>query len=68
MFVVSIIDYGDERNFVATDLRVDHGDILIEAGGVRHLFRLADVIDIVPIGKERVEIARSPAFRCRLVS
>jgi hypothetical protein len=29
---------------------------------------LADVIDIVPIGKERAEIARSPAFRCRLVS
>ena len=63
MFVVSILDDGDERNFVATGLRVTHGDILIEAGGAQHLFKLGDVIDILPIDVQAPEIAKSPAFR-----
>jgi len=68
VFVVSVIDDGEERNFVATDLRVTLDDVLIQAGGVCHLFRLVDLIDVLPIGKEPSSVARSPSFRNRRVN
>ncbi|WP_156408921.1 hypothetical protein [Rhizobium sp. Root708] len=68
MFVVSILDDGDERNFVATDIRISTDDIVIEAGGDRHLFRLIDVIDILPIGTIAPSVSRSPSFRSRRAS
>lgn len=68
MFVVSIVDDGDERNFVATDIRISTDDILIEAGGERHLFRLVDVIDILEIGTLASPVSRSPSFRSRRAS
>jgi hypothetical protein len=68
VFVVSVLDDGDERNFVATDLRMVCDDVLINASGVQHLFRLKDVIDIVPVGEKPSAIPKSPAYRSRLVS
>ncbi len=56
MFVVSIIDNGDERNFVVTDVRVREIDVVVNAGGVEHVFRLADIIDILPIGVSQRDV------------
>lgn len=68
MFVVSVIDDGDERNFVATSFRMVCGDVLIEASGVQHLFRLEDVIEVVPVGDPRSGMSNSPTYPGRLAS
>ena len=68
MFVVSILDDGDERKFVTRDIRICADDVVIEAGGERHLFRLVDVIDIMQIGTLASPVSRSPSFRSRRAS
>ncbi len=68
MFVVSVFDDGDERNFVAKDIRVTYDDIVIETGGARYLFKLVDVIDIIPVGTLASTVSRSPSFRSRRAS
>jgi hypothetical protein len=68
VFILSVIDDGGARNVAATDLRVNHDDVLIEASGVTHLFRLVDVIDIIPLGDEKSNVPKSSDFRSRRVS
>jgi hypothetical protein len=47
MFVLSILDGSDERNFLTTGVRVDKGHLLAEIGDVTHKFRICDVIDLI---------------------
>lgn len=49
MFVVSILDGGDERNFLATGLTFQGESVFIDAAGVRHRFRRADILEIVSV-------------------
>ncbi len=58
MFVVSILDKGHERNLVATNVRMDNGLVIVQAGGKRHVFPAADLIDIVTIEQEYERCSR----------
>ena len=49
MFVVSVNDNGEERNLVASYVRVVDDFILIQAGGVSHAFPVATLMDIVAV-------------------
>ncbi len=53
MFVVSIMDRGDERNFLATELRLNDDMAFVDCGGVTHVFKVVDVIDIIPVSSDR---------------
>jgi hypothetical protein len=47
MFVLSVLDGSNERNFLTTSVRVDNGHLLAEIGDATHRFRIGDVIDLV---------------------
>jgi hypothetical protein len=49
MFVVSILEGGDERNFLATGLTFQGEFVFIDAAGVKHRFRRADISEILPV-------------------
>jgi hypothetical protein len=49
MFVVSIMDNGNERNFVATDFRLHLSTVIIAVGAAEHVFPISDVIEVVPV-------------------
>lgn len=49
MFVISIDDHGDERNFLATSFNIDRGVVIATICGQKRKFHAADVIDILPV-------------------
>ncbi len=49
MFVISIDDHGDERNFLATSFNIDRGVVIATICGMKRKFDAADVIDILPV-------------------
>ncbi|WP_160004987.1 hypothetical protein [Rhizobium sp. 18055] len=49
MFVISIDDHGDERNFLATSFNIDRGIVVATICGQARKFNAADVIDILPV-------------------
>ena len=49
MFVISVWDNGNERNFVAIGVRMESGMAIIDCGGQVISYPIASVIDIVPI-------------------
>jgi hypothetical protein len=60
MFVVSVNDNGEERNLVASHVRVFDYFILIQAGGVSHAFPVATLMDIVAV--DAVTQISKPAY------
>ncbi|WP_208246913.1 hypothetical protein WGT02_22650 (plasmid) [Rhizobium sp. T1470] len=52
MFVVSIFHEGHERNLVATGIRMKDGLVVVQAGGRRHVFPSANLIEIVMIEED----------------
>lgn len=49
MFVVSVNDAGQVRTILATDVFINAGTVIIQAGGVRHEFNRDDLLDVVPV-------------------
>ncbi|TDW21170.1 hypothetical protein EV128_122139 [Rhizobium azibense] len=49
MFVVSLFEGEDERNFLATGLTFQGEHVFIDAAGVKHQFRRADIFEILPV-------------------
>jgi hypothetical protein len=49
MFVVSIDDQGEERNFLATSFNIFAGAVVATICGQTRMFNAADVIDILPV-------------------
>ncbi len=66
MFVVSVNDNGEERNLVASHVRVVDDFILIQAGGVSHAFPVATLMDIVAV--DAVTHISKPAYSQKTVS
>jgi hypothetical protein len=52
MFVVSVLDNGDERNFVATDVYVEANCIVFAVSGRTLRYGVADLLDVVPVERE----------------
>jgi len=52
MFVVSIVDDGQERNLVATKVWMEDGIVVVQAGGKRHAFPASSLIEIMAIEKQ----------------
>jgi hypothetical protein len=53
MFVVSVFDDGNERNFIASGIKVIGRILHAEIAGVTKSFSLSDVVDILPIERKR---------------
>lgn len=53
LFIVSVLDEGEERNFVAVALHISDGQVHIDVGGVEHHFELVDLIDILSVEHRR---------------
>ncbi|EPE96438.1 hypothetical protein [Rhizobium grahamii] len=49
MFIVAVSDNGQERNLVANEVVLSNGTVIVQAGGQRHEFAVADLIDVVPV-------------------
>jgi len=49
MFVISVWDNGNERNFVAIGVRMESGMAFIDCGGHVISYPIASVINIVPV-------------------
>ncbi|MBB3543829.1 hypothetical protein [Rhizobium sp. BK399] len=49
MFIVAVSDNGQERNIVANEVILSNGKVLVQAGGQRHEFAIAALIDVVPV-------------------
>lgn len=65
MFVVSVNDNGEERNLVASYVRVVDDFILVQAGGVSHAFPVATLMDIVAV--DAVTEISKPAYSQKTV-
>ena len=52
---MSVLDNGEERNFVAVALHISGGEIHIDVGGVEHHFKLVDLIDILSVEHRRAQ-------------
>lgn len=52
MFVVSVNDEGQERNLVASCIRLEKDLIVIQAGGASHTFPVADLMDIIDVNAD----------------
>jgi len=67
LFIVSVLDEGEERNFVAVALNISGGEIHIDVGGVEHHFKLIDLIDILSVEHRRahdIEGSRRAPAHC----
>ncbi len=53
MFVVSVFDDGNERNFIASGIKVIGRILHAEISGVTKSFSLSDVVDILPIERKQ---------------
>lgn len=62
MFVVSVFDDGNERNFIASGIRVIGRILHAEIAGVTKSFSLGDVVDILPIERKHDHGATSIAI------
>ncbi|MDE1157309.1 MAG: hypothetical protein PW791_03325 [Neorhizobium sp.] len=49
MFVVSVFDDGNERNFIASGIKVIGRILHAEIAGATKSFDLSDVVDILPV-------------------
>lgn len=49
MFVVSILDEGSERNFVANDFRIFAREVVIVVGDKKHRFELDDLLGVITL-------------------
>jgi hypothetical protein len=49
MLVVCILDCGFERNLVVTGLTFEGDFVFVDAAGLKHRFRTADIVEIVPV-------------------
>lgn len=52
MFVVSVVDDGQERNLVATKVWMEDGVVVVQAGGKQHAFPASSLVEIMAIEKE----------------
>jgi hypothetical protein len=49
MFVISVNDNGEERNLVASHVRVVDSFLLVKAGAASHAFPVETLIDIIAV-------------------
>jgi hypothetical protein len=49
MFVLAILEEGQERNFRTSDIKLENGHILAVVGSTEHRFPVRDVINLVVI-------------------
>ena len=63
MFVLSILDKGDERNFLTSDVKLEGRYLVATVGMTSQRFAIADVIDIVLVDCS-IEPA-APVKHCR---
>ncbi len=47
MFVLSVLDKGDERNFITSDVKLEGRYLVATVGSTAQRFAISDVIDIV---------------------
>lgn len=67
MFVVSMLDSGEERNFLAIGLTLKKDVAFVDVGGEKHQFPIADIIAILPIGNAEKRTDRNLLKRsCRV--
>ncbi|OWK26154.1 hypothetical protein AJ87_46465 [Rhizobium yanglingense] len=67
MFVVSMLDSGEERNFLALGLTLKEDIAFVDVGGVKHRFLITDIIAILPIDNAEKGIDRNLLKRsCRV--
>ncbi len=67
MFVLSVLDNGDERNFVTEEIRILDGRALAVIGETSQSFEIDDVIDLVLVGNapEATSAASHFARQCQ---
>lgn len=58
MFVVSVLDNGEQRTFVSEGLKILDRVVYATIGGARRQFSLAEILDIIPVDKDT---AKDPA-------
>lgn len=67
MFVVSMLDSGEERNFLALGLTLQKDVAFVDVGGVKHRFPIADIVAILLIDNAEKGIDRNLLKRsCRV--
>jgi hypothetical protein len=49
VFVISVNDDGQERNLVASHVRVEGKHLVVQAGGAIHTFLLSKLMDIIDV-------------------
>jgi hypothetical protein len=68
MFVVSVLDQGDERNFVVIEVRLEDNFVFFEAGSRKLRYRIADLLDVVPVEVESQRTSRWTLQRSSVVN
>ena len=67
MFIVAVSDNGQERNIVANEVILSNGKVLVQAGGQRHEFAIAALIDVSCLSRQASSVVAtrfSSAARC----
>jgi hypothetical protein len=54
MFVVSVLDHGQERNIVATEVVLIDARLTIVSGDQQYEFSAKDLVQIIPVDKGAV--------------
>jgi hypothetical protein len=49
MFVVSVIDGGQERSILAIDVQLTRERVIVQAGAIAHEFVIADLVAVAPL-------------------
>lgn len=63
MYVVSVLDNGDQRTFVSESLKVLDRVVYATISGSEKRFLLSEVIDIVPVGSAPAKVAAKVAAK-----
>ena len=57
MYVVSVLDGGDQRTFVSESLKILDRIVYATIGGTPKEFMLSEIVDIVPVNSKPVKEA-----------